>query len=148
MNGALQTRYPNQSNTAANNCNIFFIFFFTFGYSVSFGPTAWIYNSEIFPANVRAKGIAISASGSSIGAIIVGQVWPVAVGNIGARTFFIFMAFNVVGVILVYTMYPETKGLSLEDIDSHFGKINIHTDSEGTPQQMLKEAEHEPIRGV
>ncbi|CAI6092355.1 unnamed protein product [Clonostachys chloroleuca] len=46
MNGALQTRYPNQSNVAANNCSIFFIFFFSLGYSIGFGPTAWTYAAE------------------------------------------------------------------------------------------------------
>jgi hypothetical protein len=35
-------------------------------------------------------------------------------------------------------MCPETKGLTLEEIDSHFGKINVHGVEEATPQGMLK----------
>ncbi|KAH7112287.1 general substrate transporter [Dactylonectria estremocensis] len=137
MNGALQTRYPNQSNVAANNCSIFFIFFFSLGYSIGFGPTAWTYAAEIFPAHVRARGLGIAASGASLGGIIVGQVWPVAVAGIGARTYFVFTAINVLSVVLVYTMYPETKGLTLEEIDSHFGKSNFHSETEATPKVML-----------
>ncbi|KAH9984185.1 general substrate transporter [Xylariaceae sp. FL0662B] len=142
INGALQTAYPNQSNSSANYCNIFFIFFFTVGYSMGFGPVAWTYGSEIFPANCRSKGLALAASGASLGSIIVGQVWPVAVGNIGPRVFFIFMAFNVFSVFLVYIFYPETKKKTLEELDAHFGKLNIHSEEEATPKQMLAEGHH------
>ncbi|RKL21921.1 hypothetical protein BFJ68_g2230 [Fusarium oxysporum] len=137
INGALQTAYPGQNNQSANYVNIFFIFFFTVGYSMGFGPCAWIYASEIFPANCRSKGLAISSSGSSLGSIIVGQVWPVAVSRIGPRVYFIFMAFNVFAAILVYACYPETKNKTLEELDSHFGSLNVHSEEDATPKQML-----------
>ncbi|KAK5050530.1 hypothetical protein LTR84_003811 [Exophiala bonariae] len=139
INGALQTAYPHQINQAANYCNIFFIFLFTLGYSVGAGPTTWIYSSEIFPANVRAKGLGIAASGQSIGAIIVGQVWPVAVSNIGARVYFIFMSFNLLSFVLVYTLYPETARKTLEEIDAHFGKINMRGADDGTIDDLKGE---------
>lgn len=149
--------YPNQSNSSANYVNIFFIFFFTVGCkywmftvslpaqsrltlnsdSMGFGPCAWIYASEIFPANCRSKGLGISQSGGSLGSIIVGQVWPVAVSNVGPRTYFIFMSFNVFAAVLVYACYPETKKKTLEELDAHFGKANIHSEAEATPKQML-----------
>ncbi|KAK7222810.1 hypothetical protein V2G26_010813 [Clonostachys chloroleuca] len=144
INGALQLAYPNQVNASANYVNIFFIFFFTVGYSMGFGPCAWIYASEIFPANCRSKGLGISQSGASLGSIIVGQVWPVAVSNIGPRVYFIFMSFNVFAAILVYSCYPETKKKTLEELDAQFGKLNIHSESEATPKQMLDEG-HEHV---
>ncbi|KAF4954493.1 hypothetical protein FSARC_12106 [Fusarium sarcochroum] len=144
INGALQTAYPGQNNQSANYVNIFFIFFFTVGYSMGFGPCAWIYASEIFPANCRSKGLAISSSGSSLGSIIVGQVWPIAVSRIGPRVYFIFMSFNVFAAILVYACYPETKGKTLEELDTHFGSLNVHSEEDATPKQMLG-AEEERI---
>lgn len=163
INGALQLAYPNQVNASANYVNIFFIFFFTVGCksyhlllggrqftnkdktdSMGFGPCAWIYASEIFPANCRSKGLGISQSGASLGSIIVGQVWPVAVSNIGPRVYFIFMSFNVFAAILVYSCYPETKKKTLEELDAQFGKLNIHSESEATPKQMLDEG-HEHV---
>jgi hypothetical protein len=105
--------------------------------------------AKIFPANVRAKGLGIAASGGSIGSIIVGQVWPVAVAHIGASTYFIFMAFNIFSFFLVYLKYPETKGLSLEDLDSHFGNSNVHSETEATPKMMLTgEAEYVEVAEV
>ncbi|KAL3962781.1 hypothetical protein ACCO45_004304 [Purpureocillium lilacinum] len=139
INGALQTIYPDGSNTAASYTCIFFIFFFSLGYSIGFGPTAWTYAAEIFPVHVRAKGLGIAASGGSLGSIIVTQVWPVAVANIGPKTFFVFMAFNLFSIVLVYTMYPETKGLTLEEIDSHFGNSNLHAESGTAPKARLDE---------
>jgi MFS family permease len=106
---------------------------------MGFGPCAWIYAAEIFPANCRSKGLGLAASGASLGSIIVGQVWPVAVDRIGPKTYFIFMSFNIFSAILVYSFYPETKKKTLEELDSQFGKLNVHSTSEATPKQMLVE---------
>ena len=111
---------------------------------MGFGPCTWIYAAEIFPANCRSKGLGIAASGQSLGSIIVGQVWPIAVAHIGPKTFFIFMSFNVFSVFLVYSFYPETKKMTLEELDSHFGKLNVHSENEATPKQMLGET-HEHV---
>ncbi|KAL3442755.1 general substrate transporter [Aspergillus insuetus] len=147
INGALQLAYPNQSNSSANYCNIFFIFFFTVGYSIGFGPCAWIYSSEIFPAHVRSKGLGISVTGQSIGSIIVGQVWPVAVERIGPRTYFIFMAFNIFGALLVYSTFPETKNKTLEELDSQFGSCNLQF-SEGGATKEVEGGDREHVEVV
>jgi hypothetical protein len=54
------------------------------------------------------------------------------------------MAFNILCVVLVYFKYPETDGLSLEEVDSHFGNCNVHSENEATPKQMAESgmAEH------
>ena len=87
--------------------------------------------------------MSLSAIGSSIGAIIVGQCWPVAVASIGPKTYFIFMGFNVFTVFLVYGFYPETKHRTLEELDSHFGKANVHSETEATPDTMLASAQND-----
>ena len=113
---------------------------------MGFGPCAWIYASEIFPANCRSKGLGLSASGASLGSIIVGQVWPIAVANIGPRVYFIFMSFNTFSAVLVYMFYPETKKKTLEELDAHFGKLNIHNGAEASPAKVF-EHDHVEISG-
>ncbi len=49
------------------------------------------------------------------------------------------MTFNVLSMVLVYTMYPETKGLTLEELDSHFGKDNLHAPLEVTHEEEVLE---------
>jgi MFS family permease len=47
INGALPLAYPKNLNHASDYACIVFIFFFTFGYSVGFGPASWVYGSEV-----------------------------------------------------------------------------------------------------
>ncbi|RYO82765.1 hypothetical protein DL764_009558 [Monosporascus ibericus] len=74
----------------------------------------------IFPTSVRARGLNFSASGGAIGSIITAQVWPVGNDNIGSRIYFYFMGINFACIPIIYLFYPETKGLSLEDMDFIF----------------------------
>ncbi|KAM7186636.1 putative quinate permease [Rhypophila sp. PSN 637] len=120
VNGALPLAFPDNSSRAADFVCIMFIFIYSFGYGISFGPAAWVYGSEIFPTAIRARGLSFAASGGSIGSIITAQVWPVGIRTLGSNTYFFFMAINLVCVPIVYLLYPETKGRSLEDMDVLF----------------------------
>ncbi|TVY86853.1 Hexose carrier protein [Lachnellula willkommii] len=141
INGALPLAYPKNINHAADYICIIFIFFYTFGYSIGFGPAAWVYGSEvrsspprmaqiltkqIFPTNLRARGLNFAASGGAVGSIIAAQTWPVGMQNIGSKTYFVFMAINLVSAVIIIFAYPETKRRSLEDMDVLFG--DYHSD--------------------
>ncbi|AEO64485.1 uncharacterized protein THITE_2142370 [Thermothielavioides terrestris NRRL 8126] len=121
INGALPLAYPNNTNRAADYICIIFIFVYSLGYSLGFGPAAWVYGSEIFPTAVRARGLSLAASGGAIGSIVVAQIWPVGIANLGSKVYFFFMAVNLVCVPIIYLLYPETKGRPLEDMDVLFG---------------------------
>ncbi|KAF2439456.1 general substrate transporter [Karstenula rhodostoma CBS 690.94] len=122
LNGALPLAYPKNINHAADYICIFFIFMYTFGYSIGFGPAAWVYGSEIFPTNFRARGLNIAASGSSIGSIISSQTWPIGMDRIGSKTHFIFMSTNLVSALIIWLLYPETSQRSLEDMEVLFNR--------------------------
>ncbi|KAF2021687.1 general substrate transporter [Aaosphaeria arxii CBS 175.79] len=133
LNGALPIAYPKNSNPVADYVCIVFIFIYTFGFSIGFGPAAWLYGSEIFPTDFRARGLNIAASASSIGAIISSQTWPVGMQKIGSKTHFIFMSTNLVSAFIVWLYYPETSGRSLEDMDALFNptfKPIMHSEGE------------------
>ncbi|KAI9861623.1 MAG: hypothetical protein M1813_005233 [Trichoglossum hirsutum] len=82
----------------------------------------------IFPTYVRARGLSISASGGSIGSIIVAQIWPVAFQHIGSKTYFIFMCINLASIVIIYFLFPETKGKTLEEMDGLFGKVTVSSE--------------------
>ncbi|KAK9777982.1 putative General substrate transporter [Seiridium cardinale] len=125
INGALGEAYPDNQNRAADVACIVFIFIYALGYSMGFGPAAWVYGSEIFPTSVRARGLNFSASGGAIGSIVVAQVWPVGIDQIGSRIYFFFFAVNVVCIPIIFLFYPETKGRALEDMDALFSKAVV-----------------------
>ncbi|KAI1497935.1 general substrate transporter [Biscogniauxia marginata] len=122
VNGALGQAYPDNTNRAADVICVVFIFIYALGYSLGFGPAAWVYGSEIFPTSVRARGLNFSASGGAIGSIIVAQVWPVGIDTIGSNIYFFFMAVNLICVPIIVLFYPETKGRPLEDMDLLFNR--------------------------
>lgn len=142
----LPLAYPDHVNRAADYACVVFIFVYALGYSMGFGPAAWVYGSEvrnlfaamipqtssqsprltrlsfqIFPTAVRARGLSFAASGGAVGSIIVAQVWPVGIANLGSKIYFFFMAINLACVPIVYLLYPETKGRPLESMDALFG---------------------------
>jgi len=103
-----------------------FVWIFAMGFGYSWGPCAWIIVSEIWPLSVRGKGMSIAASSNWMNNFIVGQVTPTMIDHLGFGTFVFFGAFSFLGGIFIWLFVPETKGLSLEEMDNVFG------DSAGT----------------
>lgn len=122
VNGILPQSYPNNMSQAADITCIIFIFIYAMGYSLGLGPAAWVYSSEIFPTSVRARGLNFAASGGAIGSILVSQIWPIGIANLGSGIYFFFMTVNLVCAPVIWTLYPETKGRALEDMDGLFVK--------------------------
>ena len=48
------------------------------------------------------------------------QVTPIALNNIGYKTYIIFGVLNACWIPIIYLYFPETKGLELEDVDKIF----------------------------
>ncbi|KAG7450803.1 general substrate transporter [Guyanagaster necrorhizus] len=100
-------------------CAFVWIFAMAFGYS--WGPCAWIIVAEIFPLSVRGKGLSIAASSNWMNNFIVGQVTPSMLTHIGYGTFVFFGIFSFLGGCFILFLVPETKGVSLEEMEELFG---------------------------
>jgi len=98
-----------------------FVWIFAMGFGYSWGPCAWIIVAEIWPMSVRGKGMSIAASSNWMNNFIVGQVTPTMLTHLGFGTFVFFGAFSFIGGVFVWLFVPETKGLSLEEMDTVFG---------------------------
>lgn len=93
-----------------------FIAFFAF----SQGAVIWVFISEIFPNQVRAKGQTIGSSTHWIMAAIIAFAFPFFAEKLGgAVTFSFFGTMMVLQLIFVWRWMPETKGKSLEQIESN-----------------------------
>jgi sugar porter (SP) family MFS transporter len=92
---------------------------FVASFAVSIGPIMWVLFSELFPNRVR--GIAISFVGliNSTVAFLVTFVFPWQLATLGnAATFLIYGVFAAAGLVFVMRILPETKGQSLEDLET------------------------------
>ncbi|MDH3865380.1 MAG: MFS transporter, partial [Gammaproteobacteria bacterium] len=98
---------------------LFAILGFVASFAVSIGPIMWVLFSELFPNRVR--GVAISFVGliNSTVAFLVTFIFPWQLETLGnAGTFLIYGLFAVVGLVFVMRILPETKGRSLEELET------------------------------
>jgi sugar porter (SP) family MFS transporter len=94
---------------------MFYIAFFAF----SQGAVIWVFISEIFPNEVRAKGQTLGSFTHWIMAAIVAFSFPYFAEQLGGGTTFMFFGVMMfLQLIFVWKMMPETKGKSLEQIET------------------------------
>ena len=90
-------------------------------FAMSLGPIGWILVSEVFPLKIR--GIAMSictVSNFAFNFFVVGS-FPVLLHRIGgAWTFWLFGIVSILCIIFVYFFVSVTKGISLEQVESHW----------------------------
>ena len=92
-----------------------FIAFFAF----SQGAVIWVFISEIFPNQVRAKGQTLGSVTHWIMAAAIAFAFPALAENLGGgSTFLFFSVMMILQLLFVWKLMPETKGRSLEQIET------------------------------
>jgi len=95
-----------------------FILTFIASFAIGIGPVIWVLLSEIYPTRVRGRAMSVATLFLWVGTAIVGQVVPWMLDVLTpAITFFIF-ALCCIPVPLILRKVPETKRLSLEEIEN------------------------------
>ncbi len=89
-----------------------FIAFFAF----SQGAVIWVYLSEVFPTSVRARGQSLGSFTHWAMNALISWTFPVIAASSKAAPFMLFSAMMVLQFVVVLAVYPETKGVSLEDM--------------------------------
>ncbi|KAF9461376.1 general substrate transporter [Collybia nuda] len=98
----------------------FFIFLYTAVFGATWLTIPWVYPTETFPLEVRAKGNAWGVFGWSIGNGWLTLLNPVMFNRIGENTLHIFGAINFLSIPMVWAFYPETANRTLEEMDLLF----------------------------
>ncbi|KAJ4203146.1 hypothetical protein NW767_005255 [Fusarium falciforme] len=115
------------NHQAAGWAAICMVWLFVVHFGYSWGPCAWIIIAEIWPLSTRPYGTSLGASSNWMNNFIVGQVTPDMLDGITYGTYILFGLLTYIGAAFIYFFVPETKRLSLEEMDLIFG-------SEGTAQ--------------
>ena len=93
------------------------LFLFIGAHAIGQGAVIWVFISEIFPNHVRSSGQAFGTSVHWWLAAIIPAFVPVLFTSIGPATVFaIFAGFMVLQLVFVMFLMPETKGISLEEL--------------------------------
>ncbi|KAH6867350.1 general substrate transporter [Thelonectria olida] len=114
------------SNKMAGWAGIAFIYIYDINFSFSFAPIGWVLPSEIFNLGNRSKAMAITTSATWMCNFIIGLVTPDMLETIGWGTYIFFAAFCLLAFVFTYFFVPETRGKSLEDMDTVFGDTAAH----------------------
>ncbi|KAL3458228.1 general substrate transporter [Aspergillus heterothallicus] len=101
------------------------IFFFQAFLGIGWHPVAWFYPAEINTTRLRSRAMSITAASNWMTTFVVVKITPIAMDKIAWKSFIIFAVLNALWIPIIYFFFPETKGLSLEDIDYVFEKGGI-----------------------
>lgn len=90
-------------------------------FAMSLGPIGWIIVSEVFPLKIRGVAMSIcTVSNFAFNFFVVGS-FPILIHRIGGvYTFWGFAVVSLLCILFVYFFVPETKGISLEQIESNW----------------------------
>jgi MFS family permease len=115
---ALLTPLPNESSGwAVAGCLLAFIAFFALGP----GVCVWLALSELMPTRIRSNGMSIALLINQAVSTTIAAVFLPVVGQHGySAIFFGFAGCTVVYFLVAWLFLPETKGKTLEEIESHF----------------------------
>ncbi len=119
----LATEYESTFINAAISMNPWLVLIgvlaFVASFAISLGPVMWVLFSELFPNRIR--GIAISFVGLINSAVSFGVqfIFPWELATLGSgTTFLIYGLFAAAGLVFVLMVLPETKGRSLEELET------------------------------
>ncbi|KAI4724932.1 monosaccharide transporter [Aureobasidium sp. EXF-10728] len=114
-------------NQAATKAQIAFICLAISFFASTWGPGAWVLIGEIFPLPIRSRGVGLSTASNWLWNTIIAVITPYMVskdkGNLGPKVFFVWGTLCTCACIYAYFLVPETKGLSLEQVDKMLEEV-------------------------
>ncbi len=96
---------------------------FIAAFAFSQGSVIWVYISEVFPTAVRAQGQSLGSATHWIMNAFISFLFPIVAAHSKAAPFGFFAAMMVLQFLVVLFVYPETKGVSLEDMEKKLAAV-------------------------
>lgn len=127
----------NFSNAQASQASVAMIFVFGLFYKMA-GPVCPSYVAEVSPYDLRAKAFVINGFADAAANVFNGFTNPYGMDALGWKYYIVWCCVLVTNFILVYFFYPETKGLSLEEVAIKFDKDDQQHDSIQTDSKEVE----------
>lgn len=121
---ALTSHFVKTHDETAGRTVVAFIFIAYFFYDIAWTPLPQAYTVEIFPFCSRSRGLTTQLVGSYIGLVTSQLINPIALSHLGWRYYIVFCCILACLTVLIWYIFPETKGRTLEQIAQIFdGKV-------------------------
>jgi SP family sugar porter-like MFS transporter len=101
-------------------------------YAMSLAPATWVVIAEIFPTRIRGSAMSIAITALWTACFLLTYTFPLLNASLGAAgTFWTYAAICLAGLLFLYFHLPETRGKSLEEIetDLRMGKSKENVDA-------------------
>jgi sugar porter (SP) family MFS transporter len=139
-----------EGSAAASTCLVVFVCIYIFAFASTWGPSAWVLIGELFPLPIRAKGVALCTASNWLWNFAIAYSTPYIVdtdeGNLRSKVFFVWGSTCFLCLLFAYVFVPETKGLSLEQIDLMLEETTPTTSAAWKPHQTFRVLDEERIR--
>ena len=94
---------------------------FIASFAFSQGAVIWVYLGEVFPNRVRANGQSLGSFTHWFMNALISGIFPLMAASSGAYPFIFFSVMMVLQFFVVLFLYPETKGITLEEMQRKLG---------------------------
>jgi hypothetical protein len=124
-----------------STCLIVFVCFYIATFAITWGPAAWVVVGEIYPLPIRAKGVALATASNWIWNCVIATITPYMVdeneGNLKVKVFFVWGSALLLCLLFAYFFIPETKGLTLEQVDKMLEETTPATSRKWKPHDTF-----------
>ncbi|CAG8949563.1 hypothetical protein HYFRA_00007796 [Hymenoscyphus fraxineus] len=120
-----------------------FFYLWTMFYTPSWNGTPWVYNSEMFPQNVRTLGQAFAAASNWLFNFLIARFTEQMFTKMKFGVYFFFASLMLCSIVFVFFLLPETKGIPLESMDRLFSKELISRHAHSIVMKELSEDEEQ-----
>ncbi|HEV2380232.1 MAG TPA: sugar porter family MFS transporter [Terriglobia bacterium] len=100
---------------------VWLLVLFIASFAFSQGAVIWVYIGEVFPNQVRAAGQSLGSFSHWFMNALISGIFPLMAAKSGAYPFLFFSIMMVVQFFVVLFVYPETKGVTLEQMQKQLG---------------------------
>lgn len=119
---AIENSAAHHSSFGASVGATFFLFLYMAFFPLGFVGANFLYGAEIAPQGLRIHLASVGTATHWLFNFVIAEITPVAFVTITWRYYIVYAVIGAVSVPLVYFLFPETKGLSLEDMDRLFSE--------------------------
>lgn len=117
---ALTAHFVQTHDEMAGRAVVAFIFIAYFFYDIAWTPLPQAYTVEIFPFSSRSRGLTTTLTMGYVGLVTSQLINPIALSRLGWKYYIVICCILVCLTVIIWFIFPETKGRTLEQMAEIF----------------------------
>ena len=128
-----RAREPKSSSDPAAIITLLCLAGFIVSFAATWGPVVWVMLPEVLPLSVRGTAMGVAVCLNWAANFLVSQTFPVMLDSWGPAPVFLgYAGMGVLAFVFVWSLVPETKGRSLEEIEA-----SLHEEADDTERPKV-----------